>query len=43
MLQSYNGKISRIICLFAHCREDEEEGNRIYQIAAAPLSPKGSG
>jgi len=43
MLQSYNGKISRIICLFAHCGKDEDEGNRIYQIAAAPLSPKGSG
>src|SRR3989339_446029 len=43
MLQPYNGKISRIICLFAHCGKDEDEGNRIYQIAAAPLSPKGSG
>ncbi|MCK9364593.1 MAG: ATP-dependent DNA helicase [Syntrophales bacterium] len=43
MLLPYNGNISNIICLFAHVGKDEDEGSRIYQIAAQPLSPKGGG
>ncbi len=43
MLLPYNGNISNIICLFAHCGKDDDEGNHIYEIAAASLSPNGLG
>jgi ATP-dependent DNA helicase DinG len=41
MLHSYNKNISRIICLFAHTGNADDEGNRIYEVAAAPITPDG--
>lgn len=43
MLESYNNPVSSIICMFAHSGKDEDDGNRIYEIAAAVLSPTGLG
>jgi len=39
MLQPYHGTIRNIACLFAHGGHAEEEGNRIYEIAAAVIAP----
>lgn len=39
MLQPYHGTIRNIACLFAHSGHAEEEGNRIYEIAAAVIAP----
>lgn len=39
MLQPYHGTIRNIACLFAHCGHAEEEGNRIYELAAAVIAP----
>jgi ATP-dependent DNA helicase DinG len=39
MLQPYHGTIRNIACLFAHSGLAEEEGNRIYEIAAAVIAP----
>jgi len=41
MLSPYNKNISSIICMFAHSGRDEDNGNRIYEIAATVLSPTG--
>lgn len=39
MLQPYHGTIRNIACLFAHSGHAEEDGNRIYEIAAALIAP----
>ena len=39
MLQPYHGTIRNIACLFAHGGHAEEDGNRIYEIAAAVIAP----
>ena len=39
MLQPYHGTIRNIACLFAHGGHTEEDGNRIYEIAAAVIAP----
>ena len=39
MLQPYHGTIRNIACLFAHCGHAEDDGNRIYEIAAAVIAP----
>jgi ATP-dependent DNA helicase DinG len=39
MLQPYHGTIRNVACLFAHGGHAEEDGNRIYEIAAAVIAP----
>ncbi|MFH2120596.1 MAG: helicase C-terminal domain-containing protein [Pseudomonadota bacterium] len=39
MLLPYHGTIRNIACLFAHGGHAEEDGNRIYEIAAAVIAP----
>ncbi|MFZ4437859.1 MAG: ATP-dependent DNA helicase [Syntrophales bacterium] len=39
MLQPYHGTIRKIACLFAHNGLAEEDGNRIYEIAATVIAP----
>ncbi|MDP3096731.1 MAG: hypothetical protein Q8M86_02150, partial [Syntrophales bacterium] len=39
MLQPYHGTIRNIACLFAHGGHADEDGNRIYEIAAAVIAP----
>jgi ATP-dependent DNA helicase DinG len=39
MLQPYHGTIRNIAFLFAHGGHAEEDGNRIYEIAAAVIAP----
>ena len=39
MLQPYHGTIRNIACLYAHGGHAEEDGNRIYEIAAALIAP----
>ncbi len=39
MLQPYHGTIRNIACLFAHFGHAEDDGNRIYEIAAAVIAP----
>ena len=39
MLQPYHGKIRNIVCLFVHSGSSEDDGNRIYEIAAAVIAP----
>ena len=43
MLHPYTKNISGIICLFAHTGNADDEGNRIYEIAAVPITPEGCG
>ena len=39
MLKPYPGTIRNIACLYAHSGLAEEDGNRIYEIAAAVIAP----
>ena len=39
MLQPYHGKIRNIACLFVHSGLTEDNGERIYEIAAALIAP----
>ena len=39
MLQPYHGTIRNVACLFAHGGHAEEDGNRIYEIAAVVIAP----
>jgi len=39
MLQPYHGKFRNIACLYVHSGLTEDEGNRIYEIAAAVIAP----
>jgi ATP-dependent DNA helicase DinG len=39
MLKPYNGTIRNIACLYAHSGLTEDDGNRIYEIAAAVIAP----
>ncbi len=39
MLQPYHGTIRNIACLFAHGGLADEDGNRIYEIAATVIAP----
>jgi ATP-dependent DNA helicase DinG len=39
MLQPYHGKFLKIACLFVHSGLTEDDGNRIYEIAAAVVAP----
>ncbi len=41
MLESTKNPISSIICMFAHSGRNEDDGNRIYEVAATVLSPRG--
>ncbi|MBN2438097.1 MAG: hypothetical protein JXL20_05785, partial [Deltaproteobacteria bacterium] len=39
MLKPYRGTIRKIACLFAHSGPAEDNGNQIYEIAAAVIAP----
>jgi ATP-dependent DNA helicase DinG len=39
MLHSYHGQIRNIACLYAHSGPAEDDGNRIYEVAAAVVAP----
>jgi ATP-dependent DNA helicase DinG len=39
MLLPYHGQIRSIACLYAHSGPVEDEGNRIYEVAAAVIAP----
>ena len=39
MLKPYHGTIRNIACLYAHSGLTEDDGNQIYEIAAAVIAP----